>query len=526
MENIENMTPRYASQYRSPVTGKTICRPFAAIAAIVAVTFGTFEPRDASAYVLEGPKWPTGSTPVMQLELGTPGRTLLDGNTSWNTAAAPALDMWNQVLGRMQFGRVMNSTAAVASGDHVNSMAFSDTVFGQSFGSSTLAVTYYGYSGSTMLEADILFNRAQPFDSYRGSLRSSYDIQRVALHELGHALGLAHSSVATAIMNPYISSYYTLSADDIAGAQALYGAPSASPTPTPTPTPSPTATPRPTATPTPTPTATPTPTPAVTPTPTSSPTATPSPTPTPTATPTPTPTPTATATPSATPTPTPTTTPAVMLSPASGSTFASSSVTFTWSAGSSTAYALLVGNSSGGSDIYNSGAIGARAATVNTMPTDGRTIYVSLYSNVNNSWVSNKYTYKAFNSSGTPTPTPTPTATPTATPTPSQLAVTLSAAPTSIRSGGTSVYTVSASTPASTAITVNYSLSGNAISGRNYSLSGTPGKITIPAGANSAKVTLTVLSVGSLGKTATMTLQSGADYSLSAPTSASVFMKR
>jgi hypothetical protein len=160
------------------------------------------------------------------------------------------------------------------------------------------------------------------------------------------------------------------------------------------------------------------------------------------------------------------------------------------------------------------------------MPTDGRTIYVSLYSNVNNSWVSNKYTYKAFNSPGTPTPTPTPTATPTATPTPSQLAVTLSAAPTSIRSGGTSVYTVSASTPASTVITVNYSLSGNAISGRNYSLSGTPGKITIPAGANSAEVTLTVLSVGSLGKTATMTLQSGAGYSLSAPTSASVFMKR
>jgi len=76
----------------------------------------------------------------MQLELGTPGRTLLDGTTSWNTAIAPALDMWNQVVGRMQFGRVMNSTAPVASGDGVNSMALSSTVFGQSFGSYTLAV--------------------------------------------------------------------------------------------------------------------------------------------------------------------------------------------------------------------------------------------------------------------------------------------------------------------------------------------------------------------------------------------------
>ena len=138
------MTPRYiaSSQHRSTLTGATLCGSFIAVVAILALAIGIFEPRNASAYVLEGPKWPTGSTPVMQLELGSPGRTLLDGNTSWNTAAAPALDMWNQVVARMQFGRVMNSTAAVASGDRVNSMAFSNTVFGQSFGSSTLAVTY------------------------------------------------------------------------------------------------------------------------------------------------------------------------------------------------------------------------------------------------------------------------------------------------------------------------------------------------------------------------------------------------
>jgi hypothetical protein len=69
-------------------------------------------------------------------------------------------------------------------------------------------------------------------------------------------------------------------------------------------------------------------------------------------------------------------------------------------------------------------------------------------------------------------------------------------------------------------------MGGSAILNRNYSLNGTPGQITIPAGANSAKVTLTVLSVGSLGKTATMTLQSGSGYTLLAPTNASVFMKK
>src|SRR5205807_2101540 len=97
--------------------------------------------------------------------------------------------------------------------------------------------------------------------------------------------------------------------------------------------------------------ATPTPTPTVTPTPT--------PTATPTATPTPTPTPTVT------PTPTPTTGAAVMISPPPGSTFTSSSVTFTWSAGSATAYFLFVGSSPNGAYIHNSGQVTVLSKTAN-----------------------------------------------------------------------------------------------------------------------------------------------------------------
>ena len=143
--------------------------------------------------------------------------------------------------------------------------------------------------------------------------------------------------------------------------------------------------------------------------------AVPSPTPRPTATPTPTPTPT----PAATPTPTPPTTgPAVMLSPNPGSTLISSTVTFSWSAGSATAYRLLVGNSVGASDIYGSTSVTVRSLTVNNIPSDGRTIYVRLFSKVKKSWITKDYTYKAFGASATPTPTPAPTATPTATATP------------------------------------------------------------------------------------------------------------
>jgi hypothetical protein len=74
--------------------------------------------------------------------------------------------------------------------------------------------------------------------------------------------------------------------------------------------------------------------------------------------------------------------------------------------------------------------------------------------------------------------------------------------------------------------TVTYTMGGNAIEDRNYSLSGTPGQVTIPAGASSATVTLSVVSIGDGGKTATMVLTSGSGYTVSSPSSASVFMRR
>ncbi|HWY40100.1 MAG TPA: sialidase family protein [Chthoniobacterales bacterium] len=160
--------------------------------------------------------------------------------------------------------------------------------------------------------------------------------------------------------------------------------------------------------------------PTPTPTPTATPVATPTPTPTPHPSPTPTPTPTPTATPQPTPTPTPTATPgsspAVMVSPAPGSTFSSSTVTFQWTAGSATAYALTLGSSPRTIDIYNSGTLHQLSVTVTNIPTDGRTVYATLYSQVNNSWVSTLYTYHASNGAASPTPTPTSTPTPTPTP--------------------------------------------------------------------------------------------------------------
>lgn len=308
-------------------------------------------PRSSSGFVLEGPSWSDNSNIVFQLGLGDAGRTLLDGNVSWNTAVAPALDQWTQNVQRVRLSSVIG-TSAVSSGDGVNSIVFANNVFGQSFGANTLAITYYRYSGSRISEADVLFNRALTFDSYRGPLRfgsNGYaigDIRRILVHELGHALGLAHPDQngqnVDAIMNSVESNRDTVSSDDIAGAQNLYGAP------------------------------------------------------------------------------------------------------------------------------------------------------------------------------GLPSPTPTPTPTATPTPPPSTTTVSLSANPARVKTGGSATYLITASVVNSSDVTISYTMSGSAVLGRNYSLSGETGQVTIPAGQSSASVTARILQGRkNKGKTVIMNLISGAGYTVS-----------
>jgi hypothetical protein len=58
-------------------------------------------------------------------------------------------------------------------------------------------------------------------------------------------------------------------------------------------------------------------------------------------------------------------------------------------------------------------------------------------------------------------------------------------------------------------------MSGNAVLGADYTLSGTPNQVTIPAGQTSATVTLTVITTKTKGKEkAIMTLTAGSGYQL------------
>jgi arylsulfotransferase ASST len=87
-------------------------------------------------------------------------------------------------------------------------------------------------------------------------------------------------------------------------------------------------------------------------------------------------------------------TPATMISPTNGSTFTSSSVTFSWTTGTGvTEYWLWVGTAPGTYNIYDANEFLNTSVTVSGIPTNGKTIYVRLFSWINGAWQYNDYTY-------------------------------------------------------------------------------------------------------------------------------------
>src|ERR1700730_14170930 len=108
---------------------------FAAFAVLLSIA------ASSQAYFLEGESWTRNRTVRMHLSFTGPGYTLSDGFTSWDQSAADALNTWNTYLAHMQFAVDHNSLLPPANGDYDNSAFFSNTVYGDSWGSGVLAVT-------------------------------------------------------------------------------------------------------------------------------------------------------------------------------------------------------------------------------------------------------------------------------------------------------------------------------------------------------------------------------------------------
>ena len=181
-------------------------------------------------FVIEGPFWHTSTVPMI-VQLGTPSFVLPDGFLNWNVDAENAMAQWNEHMGGTQFTWTeADPSTGAAKMDGRNSVLFSNNAFGMGFGRDTLAVTVFESSGNVMQEADVVFSTAVAWSS-GPNVGAGKDFHRVALHELGHVLGLDHPDQVNppqkqpAIMDSTVSSLNALQADDIAGVQSLYGPP-------------------------------------------------------------------------------------------------------------------------------------------------------------------------------------------------------------------------------------------------------------------------------------------------------------
>ncbi len=89
-----------------------------------------------------------------------------------------------------------------------------------------LAHGFFPPANGASAAGDIHLDSEEPWKIGFGG--TGFDIFTVLAHEIGHAIGLDHVSVgvATALMNPiYTEAFSGLQADDIAGAQFIYGIP-------------------------------------------------------------------------------------------------------------------------------------------------------------------------------------------------------------------------------------------------------------------------------------------------------------
>ena len=192
-----------------------------ALAIITVVVCASASP--AMAYTLLSPRRRWKSTPVT-VQVNNTGNATITDSDHGVTAVVGAIKAWNIISSSSTSGSAVRGTPPPIIMLHTNG-----NVCTRSCLAATLTGYYHSEGSATYIDdADVYTNQRYDYTSSRESdgCSGEYDIDGIMTHEVGHVIGLGHSSVAGATMYPSVGACdfgpRTLSSDDTAGKNALY----------------------------------------------------------------------------------------------------------------------------------------------------------------------------------------------------------------------------------------------------------------------------------------------------------------
>jgi hypothetical protein len=173
---------------------------------------------DLKSYATNGHTW--GTNQVLYY---------VNGNSVWlsPSAAASGIQLGAQAWSSQTHANIQLVYAGSTNGTSLT-WNNKNEVFFRNDNNGFLGETYWWYDGGGhLVDADVVFHEGG-FRYYTGSgCSTGVYLEDVAVHELGHALGLGHSSVPSVTMEPTMPGYcdltqMSLESDDISGIESLY----------------------------------------------------------------------------------------------------------------------------------------------------------------------------------------------------------------------------------------------------------------------------------------------------------------